>query len=588
MGEAGLWAPEAQLLTAPFIVGYLNGMLSLTRYGLTSCDNGFCSDSADPRKSCYRVVVSFKDDPSWSSDGNLTFSPTDPTNASAVVSELDLLLTAGRLSAASRATIVDAYDRALRRVDGQAYELGDNTALQVAQQLFFAAPEFAATNHNRPTGKLRAAANASSAASASEPYRAIVFLMMVGGADTFNVLVPHSECGDNDLYAEYVEVRGDVALDFDDLLTISADNATQPCGVFGLHPTLTTLQGLYNDGDAAFIANVGPLVEPLTKEEYELGTKLTPVSLFAHNTQQTATQSVHAQDASATGVLGRIVGSLAGRGIATASYSVSGNAKVLEGELDTEAPSQIGLHRTQGIVPFDQYGTASELLPLYGNLTASVSESICAETWSAALHETLARSATIRAAQDATTLTQDFEAADGDNQLADQLEQVSVLIKARELLGAQRDVFFVAIGGIDTHSDVDEVLTENMGWIDSALGSFASEMKNQGLWDNVTIVSASDFARTLTSNGLGTDHAWAGNYFVAGGAVNGGQILGKFPDDLTDDGELNIGRGRLIPTTSWEVIWQPIASWFGIEDDEMSFVLPNLENFPEELADMYK
>ena len=73
---------------------------------------------------------------------------------------------------------------------------------------------------------------------------------------------------------------------------------------------------------------------------------------------------------------------------------------------------------------------------------------------------------------------------------------------------------------------------------------------------------------------------WAGNYFVAGGAVRGGQILGEFPDDLTDDGELNIGRGRLIPTTSWEAIWEPIASWFGVEEDEMSFVLPNLANFP--------
>ena len=567
-------------------MGYLNGMLSLTRYGLTNCDNGFGSEADDLRKSCYRIAVSFKDDPSWSSDGNLTWVPSDPGNASAVVAELDLLLAAGRLSDASRSVIEDAYDRALQQAKPLSSQLGDNSALQVAQQLFFASPEFATTNHNRPTGELRtsAAKNMSVAASEedyAEPYRAIVFLMMTGGADTFNLLVPHSQCAAKDLYAEYAAVRDAAALAQDDLLTITADNATQPCSVFGLHPDLSTLRDLYTDGDAAFVANIGPLVEPLTKDEYESGTKTPPVSLFAHNMQQTATQSVHAQDASATGVLGRVVGTLAARGISTASYSVSGNAKILEGELDTEAPSQIGLHRTRGIVPFDEYGTVSELLPAIGNLTAAVSDSLFAETWASSLHETLARSATLRIAQDASELTQDFAAADGDNQLADQLEQVAVLMKARELLGAKRDVFYVTIGGFDTHSDVGETFAENMGWIDAALGSFAAEMKNQGLWENVTIVSASDFGRTLTSNGLGTDHAWAGNHFVAGGAVNGGQILGEYPNDLTDDGELNIGRGRLIPTTSWEAIWQPVASWFGIEDDEMSFVLPNLENFPE-------
>ena len=148
-----------------------------------------------------------------------------------------------------------------------------------------------------------------------------------------------------------------------------------------------------------------------------------------------------------------------------------------------------------------------ELLPAIGNLTATVSSSMFAETWASSLHETLARSATLRAAQDATTLAQDFAAADGDNKLADQLQQVAVLIKARELLGSERDVFYVTVGGFDTHSEVAETLAENMGWIDAALESFASEMKNQGLWNNVTVLTASDFGRTLTSNGLGTDHA---------------------------------------------------------------------------------
>ena len=102
------------------------------------------------------------------------------------------------------------------------------------------------------------------------------------------------------------------------------------------------------------------------------------------------------------------------------------------------------------------------------------------------------------------------------------------VVAARGTLGSNRDVFFVELIGFDTHSDMDATLSGLLGDVNDALGSFVAEMKAQGTWGNVTIVSASDFGRTLTSNGLGTDHAWGGNHFVAGGSVKGGQVFGQY------------------------------------------------------------
>jgi uncharacterized protein (DUF1501 family) len=123
-------------------------------------------------------------------------------------------------------------------------------------------------------------------------------------------------------------------------------------------------------------------------------------------------------------------------------------------------------------------------------------------------------------------------------------------------------------------------LDDQMGTVDDALAAFEEEMKAQNLWDNVVVVTASDFGRTLTSNGYGTDHGWGGNSFMVGGAVKGEQIHGQYPSDLTDNAELNIGRGRMIPTTSLDAMWHGVAQWMGVEEARMDEVLPNRGNFP--------
>lgn len=115
--------------------------------------------------------------------------------------------------------------------------------------------------------------------------------------------------------------------------------------------------------------------------------------------------------------------------------------------------------------------------------------------------------------------------------------------------------------------------------LNSALASFVQEMTLQGIWNSTTVVITSDFGRTLTPNsGVGSDHAWGGNYFVAGGSVKGGRIHGEYPADITDAGPLNVGRGRLIPTTSWESILNSCLQWMGVPDKNLDYCLPNRNN----------
>merc|ERR1712178_314184 len=160
-----------------------------------------------------------------------------------------------------------------------------------------------------------------------------------------------------------------------------------------------------------------------------------------------------------------------------------------------------------------------------------------------------------------------------------QFSQVARLIAAREERNVERDLFYVTIGGFDTHSDSAEVLEENFRHINDALQEFVGELRAQNIFDSVVIASESDFGRTLSTNGAGTDHAWAGNHFVIGGRVNGGRVFNDFPSSLLEGNDQDLGRGRLIPKYPWENMMVPIAEWMGVQEDQQATVFPNLANF---------
>jgi len=594
----GVVAPETQLFDAPKLISFMNGLFSLPAFGLTDCQwwQGFGSDrarywitdypdggyfdcgSAEAEQPGVPLRLRWKP-PSWGGETNVNNAPP-----SQIIDEVDLLLTGGRLHPSNKAIMEQVYNSANSGINP------DSKSLKAVISHFAATPEFHITNNlmnsrvtttaTRPTPDISTPPNPAPVTD----YRAIVYLYMDGAMDSYSALVPMN-CY---LNQQYVSVRGDIAIK-SGLLPIDASTSDQPCDDFGLHPSLSNIHSLYNDGDASFIANVGPLIKTMDKYEFEAGSKPQPMALFAHNTQTQITQTVFAQDASAGGVLGRIGDSINNREGSDVfdAYSISGTPKVLEGAPSVSKPADV--LSGSGVADFiPKAGTFEANIEA---LSENVVTSIYGETFSVSMTNAIYRTRLLDEVIGNVTLDEDSCFTNAGTDLADQFEQVARIIKSRDGLEAKRDVFYVSIGGFDTHSDNGPVLTNLLSQIDDSISCFASEMKSQGVWSNVTVISASEFGRTLTSNGLGTDHAWGGNHFIAGGSVAGGRIHGQYPDDLTEDGILNIGRGRLIPTTSWEGVWKGIAEWFGVETQDMDKVLPNLQNFATNIfnaADLFE
>lgn len=502
--------------------------------------------------------------PSWGGQTNV-----NAATALQVIDNIDLLLTGGRLNQANKNLLVQIYNSARTGSNP------DNKALNTVLSHYSAVPEFHMTSSSLSTTSIRAVPNITIPANPPpiQGYKAIVYLFMAGAADSFSMLAPTSAC--SNLYNQYTNIRGDIAIPSSSLRGISASNQT--CNSLGLHPSLENIHNLYSTGDAAWIANVGPLVRHLTNVQYNEGSTPVPPALFAHNTQTQITQAVFAQDNAAGGVLGRmgdVLNAQAAKEVFTA-FSIRGSPKILEGAPGVSRSADV--LSEGGVVSFNYLASPHETH--IEALNKYVMKSIHGETFSSSLTNALYRTRYLSGIVGSTALANDACFDGLDTGIANQLQQVSRLIKKRDGLRATRNVFYTEIGGFDTHSDNGPDLTRLLTQIDSAIGCFKNEMVSQNIWNNVTLISASEFARTLSSNGEGTDHAWGGNHFIIGGSVKGGRIHGQYPSDLTENGILNIGQGRLIPTTPWEGVWNGLAEWFGVTSDNMSKVIPNKANF---------
>ena len=585
--SSGLISPEAMVFTSPATISYLNAIAATVKSGLTSCNGGLGpSPARRPIPGCHALnAIGSSDLTSWTF-GNLTWSPppSAPVGTSAaVVRALDVLLTGGRLRSHSRAVIEDAHTQALA-------ETGSATvSLQIAEQLLVVSPEFQLTAGEpevtsnppaNPSSGISGPVPGSSAASGGNdpvPYKALVSIVLGGGADSFNMLVPLDGCASGAstgvTFDEYAAARGSVGLLKDVLLPVQVPPGMQPCTTFGLHPELATVQGLYADGDALWVANAGMLDQPLGGAEYRAKTVPFPRDLFAHNRQMGFLENLDVRRIGterSDGVLGRVVDALVAAGHRTGAYSVGLGSKALR----SAASGTYDIVGSDGVTSV--HPRHEPLLPTIAKLLNRTSGSPFAETWSGVLRTSINRSTVLRDALSGVLPDPApcWEAL-GSNSLAKELKQVAMLIAAAgSVFHNERDVFTVGLGGFDVHNYALGRTAQLLRKLDGALGCFMEEMKRQNLWHNVTIVQSSEFGRSLRSNGDGTDHAWGGNYFVAGGAVKGGQILGEFPD-LRDDAPQSIGHGRLVPTTSWEHIYNAVGSWIGLDSAAIDEVLPN-------------
>ena len=395
-------------------------------------------------------------------------------------------------------------------------------------------------------------------------YRALICVFLSGGNDGYNMLIPT----DTARYATYKTARGNLALPTSSLLTLTGGN-------YGLPTRADGLANLYNKGQLAFVANVGTLLQPTTKKDYQTRSHL-PAQLFSHSDQSDQSMSSEPDALQRVGWGGRMADLLSSSntGLLPLGISLAGNNLLQLG--DTSVPYYMS---SSGVTRFNVTSTdpkeprtrafnkllalaAADTNILRSQLAVSVQHSI---DLSDLLVNGLSKSSAGSGTWSVTSISQ-------------QLKMVAKMISIRQSLGMKRQVFFVTQYGYDTHSSQLGQHDALMNDLSDALSSFHLAMDELGVGDKVTSFTMSDFGRTLTSNGDGSDHAWGNIQLVAGGAVAGGKVYGKFPDQ-TIDGNDDSGYGRLIPTTSIEQYAATLARWFGVDDTGLQTVFPHLSRF---------
>jgi uncharacterized protein (DUF1501 family) len=402
-------------------------------------------------------------------------------------------------------------------------------------------------------------------------YKALVCLFLRGGADTFNVLAP---CEPSE-YADYASVRGNLALAHGDLLPISDSEGRQ----FGIHPGMTEVRDLYQDGNLAFLANVGSLVAPTDRGTYDARANL-PLGLFSHPDQQRHWQtSVPQSRNQITGWAGRMADALtdSANSNPTISMNLALNRVNILQTGDDVIPYVI---RTNGASTLSGYGSTNTLDRILTRSTDSLLEQTYADllekTHAGIRRNSIDAALAFNAATSAIQLSTVFPATNVGNQL----EMVARSIGAHGDLGQTRQIFFVERGGWDHHDEMLNNQANMLPEVSAALRAFYDATVELGVADDVVLFTISDFARTLTSNGNGSDHAWGANHWMMGRGVRGGDVYGAYPTSLALGNPLDLGRGILIPTTSTAAYYAELAQWFGIPNDAtMEVVLPNIRNF---------
>ena len=414
--------------------------------------------------------------------------------------------------------------------------------------------------------------NAMAASVPNSDYKALVCIFLLGGNDSFNMLVPRSGAS----YDQYLVARQQMALPQAELLPIS-HSGTNPVE-FGLHPAMSGVQQLFGDGALSFIANCGALVEPTTKQQYDDGSVALPPRLFSHNDQQQFAMRLQQDGGSPTGWAGRMADLLADSSASLSmNVSLSGtNLWQIGGQTSALAMGNNGISSINSINPDSRNAITIARRAAFLDLLNTDTGHTFANQFAAKQSRAIDSADLVSQALEQTEpLTTVFPSSN----LGGKLASIARLIKAREHFGLSRQIYFVGMGGWDTHGSQLASHQTLLGELSEGMAAFYAATQELTIADKVTTFTASDFGRTLSTNGDGTDHGWGGNQMVMGGAVNGGQIYGDYPELLLG-GDNDLGRGRIIPTTSVDQISATLARWYAsFSDTEMNALFPNLANF---------
>ena len=447
-------------------------------------------------------------------------------------------------------------------------------------------------------------------------YKALVLLFWAGGNDGNNMVIPNHSDSTISSYNSYAIARTTqgLAIPQNQLLTIPVPRLSLP---YGLHPNLgpqtqngTTIVNngiheLWGLGKLAVVTNVGNLVQPLTKAQYQSSLYKKPYQLFSHSDQVTQAQTSVASTQAFTGWGGRVSDKLTQSanpgGLIPMITSIAGAQLFTAGQVTLPmaiADSGTTLANVLAPVGFGTPPAGSNLARLNAfNSLRSID--LSSSYIGAASHVTdlaMQANTALASAQDVTTTFP-------NTSIGRQLKQVARLIKDRTDLSVNRQIFYVQLGGFDTHTGQLNAQGGNLTQISQAMRSFWDELVLQGVQNSVTTFTLSDFCRTLNPAGsgsnVGSDHAWGNHMLVMGGSVIGGDLYGSLRPDGTGNyyPTLTLGgpddvdsgtapRGRWIPTTSVDQYAATPARWFGLAPADQAAVFPNLANFPGTYAQL--
>lgn len=405
-------------------------------------------------------------------------------------------------------------------------------------------------------------------------YQALVCVFLFGGNDSNNTVVPQDSS-----FAQYTSIRGSLALSSSELTAPVSSIKGPP---ISFHGKLPNVASMYGSKELAVVANVGPLVAPLTQAQYQNpqnGIDI-PLNLFSHPDQQIAWQTAMAQGHSPTGWAGRVADYLAQAGVNSSKFpsffSVAGN--VIEGAGASTQPVALGPGQSLQLAGFNSSSASQARLNALTSMIADGSSISLVQATDDTLANSMSDANALTAAlAKATPLKTQFPTTS----LGAQLQQVAQIIQVQSYLGMTRQIFFCSLGGFDTHAGELETHNNLYPQVDGALSAFYAATQELGVAQNVTTFTESDFSRTFQpTSGNGSDHGWGSHHMVFGGAVQGGRIYGSFPVfQLGGPNDTDV-RGRWIPTIGIDQYGATLCSWFGIPSSALSAVFPNLANFP--------
>lgn len=411
------------------------------------------------------------------------------------------------------------------------------------------------------------------AASTKDGYKALVCILLAGGNDSYNMLLPY----DQDQYDEYAKIRSDLALGYDSLLPLS--NTTKEGRSYALHAGTDEIRQIYEAGDLAFVANVGTLLEPVDAKAFKARTAKLPLGLFSHSDQIAQWQSaISYRRASSFGWGGRMADLLDPNPANGLSMNISLAGTNLFQTGSKVSPYTI-YNRGDGantVWSFPElWSNGINVHNVVRDLLGVEEENLFRREYARRLKGAMDNRDTF---VNAIRSTPEFDTDFSDNYFSTTLKQIARVIGARNVLGQSRQTFFVQYGGWDHHFNVVGYQERMLPILSKGLDEFRSALQELGEFENVVTFTVSDFGRTLTSNGQGSDHGWGGHHMVMGSAVNGRAMYGAYPE-LSASSPLDVGRGIYIPTTSVEQYFAELALWLGVSPSNLDEVLPAVRNF---------